>query len=109
MLGHAAHGESQQKLQSVRHALDATPGRRFKVREGPPLSNGKRLSLLSKRNEVIEVLVQFAYPVNTFPDTFPDTCRPPMNIRLHLISFLSATPRSVKETTVRSKGSCDLI
>lgn len=67
MLVHAAHGESQYKLQSARNALDATPGCRFKVQEGPPLSNGNSVKLLTKRNEVIEVLVQFTYDVNTFP------------------------------------------
>jgi hypothetical protein len=68
VLVHAAHGESH-KLQSVRHALDATPGRRFKSEKDHHYPMANRLSLLSKRNEVNELLVQFAYDVNTFPAT----------------------------------------
>lgn len=68
MLVHAAYGESQYKLQSVRNALDATPGGRFKVTKDHHYPMATRLSLL-QTNEVIEVLVQFAYDVNIFPAT----------------------------------------
>ena len=69
MLVHAAHGESQYKLQSARNALDATPGCRFKVQEGQPLSNGNSVSLLSKQTQGERFLVQFAWDVNTFGAT----------------------------------------
>jgi len=69
VLVHAAHGESQNKLLSVCDALDATPGRRFKFQKDHHCPMSNRLSVLSKRNEVNELLVQFAYDVNTFPAT----------------------------------------
>jgi hypothetical protein len=64
VLVYAAHGESQDKMQSVRNALD-TSGCRFKCREDHhPMINSN--SLLSKRTKLNAVLVQFAYDVNYF-------------------------------------------
>ncbi len=45
------------------------PGCRFKVREGPPLSNGNSINLLSKQTKLTEFLVQFARNVNYFRAT----------------------------------------
>src|SRR5829696_4958739 len=64
VLIHAAHGESQYKLQSVRNALHAT---QFvaSVLEGPTIIKGGDGWFVVLMNKG---LVQFAYGVNTFSD-----------------------------------------
>ena len=64
VLVQAADGESQDKLQSVRNALDALPvvtSSSEKDHHYPMVA-----SLLFKRTKLNKLLVQFAYDVNTF-------------------------------------------
>lgn len=65
VLVHAAHGESQDKLQSVRNALDVLRWS-LQILRRTPLPNGNSVSLLFKRTKLSQLLVQFAYDVNTF-------------------------------------------
>jgi len=65
VLVHAAHGESQDKLRSVRDALDVLRWS-LQILRRTPLPNGNSVSLLFKRTKLNQLLVQFTYDVNTF-------------------------------------------